>query len=110
MKTVTIKASKILNWEEFHAYFSDLFGFPDFYGKNMNAWIDCITYLDDPRSGMNSKISVASNDLIVFEIDDAKLLKEQAEDIYLSLIECCAFVNHRRMESGGNPLIVVSFF
>ncbi len=26
-------------------------GFPDFYGANMDAWIDCMFHLDDGESG-----------------------------------------------------------
>jgi hypothetical protein len=38
--------------EDFHDIFNEAFGFPAFYGRNMNAWIDCLTSLDAPADGM----------------------------------------------------------
>ena len=29
-------------------------GFPGFYDRNMNAWIDCMSYIDELGAGMNS--------------------------------------------------------
>ncbi|MDZ4753789.1 MAG: barstar family protein [Phycisphaerae bacterium] len=31
--------------------FAETFGFPGFYGRNMNAWNDCMTFLDGPDAG-----------------------------------------------------------
>jgi RNAse (barnase) inhibitor barstar len=44
---VSVDCSKTSNWNSFHDEFAVAFGFPDFYRKNMNAWIDCMTYFDD---------------------------------------------------------------
>ncbi len=51
---VSLDCDKISGWRSFHEEFARVFGFPDFYGKNMNAWIDCMTYVDDPDSGMST--------------------------------------------------------
>jgi len=37
---------------------------PGFYRRNMNAWNDCMTYLDDPDSGMSS-VTVEKGGLVV---------------------------------------------
>ena len=108
MKTVAIDGGNFQDWEEFHDYFKETFGFPEFYGKNMDAWIDCMTYLDDPESGM-SKVTVGKGELIVLQIINAEHLKQTAPDIYLALLECSSFVNHRRIEVGDEPLIILSF-
>ncbi len=47
VKIVTVPVSEIKDWDTFHTVFAHVFGFPDYYGRNMNAWIDCMTYLDD---------------------------------------------------------------
>lgn len=109
MKTVTIDSLEILNQSSFHSYFSDLFGFPDYYGKNMDAWIDCMTFLDDKESGMTGKIWVNKGELIVLKIEKAEELKKHAMGIYNDLIECSAFVNYRRIEAGESPLIILAF-
>jgi len=51
---VTIPVEKIKDWPSFHRVFQDTLGFPAFYGRNMNAWIDCMTYVDSPETGMTS--------------------------------------------------------
>lgn len=45
----------------FHRFFSDLLGFPDYYGANMNAWIDSMTYLDDKERRMTTGIEGRTN-------------------------------------------------
>ena len=54
MPIVRIDASRITSWDTFHDVFAKDFGFPDFYGRNMDAWIDCMTCLDDPESCMTT--------------------------------------------------------
>jgi RNAse (barnase) inhibitor barstar len=44
-----IRARNISDWKSFHAEFRRVFGFPEFYGHNMDAWIDCMTSLDEPQ-------------------------------------------------------------
>jgi len=109
MRTVKIDSAKILDKDGFHRFFSDLFGFPDYYGANMNAWIDCMTYLDDKESGMTTKINVKKGELIVLQLENTEVLKKHAPDIYTDLIECSAFVNYRRIEVGEAPLIILAF-
>jgi hypothetical protein len=50
-KNVQIDGSKITDWDSFHDCFSGMLGFPGFYGRNMDAWNDCMTCLD-PQTGM----------------------------------------------------------
>jgi hypothetical protein len=52
---VRIDATSIRDWNSFHAVFKQAMGFPDFYGANMDAWIDCMSYLDDPAAGMTAQ-------------------------------------------------------
>lgn len=51
---VSLDYDKISNWQSFHEEFAKAFGFPDFHGKNMNARIDRMTYVDDPAAGMST--------------------------------------------------------
>jgi hypothetical protein len=96
--------------ESFHTYFAEEFGFPKFYGANMNAWVDCITYLDEPDTGMSKRIFVQPGESIIFHIDYVEFLKTNNSEAYNDLIECVAFVNYRRIEMEGTPLIYLSFF
>jgi hypothetical protein len=53
---VTIPADRITDWESFHSVFKQALGFPDFYGRNMDAWNDCMTYLDDPTERHDERL------------------------------------------------------
>ncbi len=37
---------QITDWDTFHDAFAATLGFPGFYGRNMDAWIDCVTSVD----------------------------------------------------------------
>ena len=67
---VTIAADQITDWESFHSVFQKILGFPEFYGRNMDAWIDCMSCLDDPTSKM-SAISMNAGELLMLLIDNA---------------------------------------
>jgi RNAse (barnase) inhibitor barstar len=52
MTTVFVDTIEITDWPSFHRVFSQIFGFPAFYGNNMDALIDCLSYLDEPEVEM----------------------------------------------------------
>jgi Barstar (barnase inhibitor) len=103
---VAIPTNEITDWDSFHSVFQALFGFPAFYGRNMNAWIDCMTYLDDLSSGM-ARICVDPGQLVGLRIDDAPDFQLRCPEQYQALIECTAFVNHRRIVLGEQPVLAL---
>lgn len=108
-KNVQIDGSKITDWDSFHDYFSKTLGFPDFYGRNMNAWIDCMTSVDAPDDGM-STVHVVTGDVLVLCISGATDFKRRCPEIYDALAECSAFVNYRRIEQGQQAVLALSFY
>jgi hypothetical protein len=106
MPLVKLDASQITDWESFDDVFAELFGFPDFYGRNLNAWIDCMTYLDDPGAGMTTVHGTAS-DPVVLKIDNIDSLPR---DIYSAIVECSASVNWRRIEMGQPAIMCLAFY
>jgi hypothetical protein len=108
-KNIQIDASKITNWDSFHDLFSKTLGFPGFYGRNMDAWNDCMTSLDAPEDGLSS-VHVAPGDVVVLCVSGASELKKRCSDIYDALVECSAFVNYRRIEKGEPAVLSLSFY
>ena len=47
--------SQITDWDSFHETFAAALGFPSYYGRNMNAWVDCLTYEDDGMTAIPVK-------------------------------------------------------
>jgi hypothetical protein len=105
---VRIDASSIVDSDSFHAAFAAAFGFPTFYARNMNAWIDCLSDLDDPGAGMTS-VHVAPGECLPLVIDRAQDFKRRCPELFAALVECAAFVNWRRVEMGRSPVLALAF-
>ena len=103
-----IDANEIVDAESFHSVFAAALGFPAFYGRNMDAWIDCLSYLDDPNAGMTS-IHVQPGQILSLVIDHAADFKARCPELFVALIECAAFVNWRCVETGNAPVLAVAF-
>ncbi|WP_431263330.1 barstar family protein [Roseateles chitinivorans] len=95
----------MVDWPSFFDVFAEAFGFPDFFGRNLNAWIDCMTSLDVTMS----EVQVAPGELVCLALDAADIFKAACPEQYLALVECSAFVNWRRIENGEPPILVLSF-
>ncbi len=74
MVIVRIDARWITDWDAYHDVFAEAFGFPNFFGRNGNAWIDCMGDLDDPEAGM-TQIHVAPGQVLALQIDNAADLR-----------------------------------
>lgn len=44
---VEIDALRITNKQDLHSYIKEAFGFPEYYGKNLDALYDCLSELDE---------------------------------------------------------------
>jgi hypothetical protein len=104
---IRIDADSIADVESFHSVFAVAFGFPPFYGCNINAWIDCLSDLDDPDSGMTT-VHVDSGQVLPLVIEHARDLKARCPDLFSALIEGAAFVNWRRIEAGQAPVLALA--
>ena len=93
MAHVKFETDKITDWESFHQYSKEIFGFPDFYGKNMDARIDCLTYIEE-NDGM-SKFHLSKDEMLNVEVTETEDFNARLPDIFDALVECTAFVNSR---------------
>ena len=90
MKTVKIDSKTISSWDTFHDVFSNTFKFPSYYGRNMDAWIDCMDELN--------------YEMILIDLGDCRDLKERNPEIVKAIHECSAFVNYRKIEAGESAV------
>lgn len=109
MKTVVVDGAAITDEASFHEVFLKAFGFPAFYGRNMNAWIDCMGYLDEEAAGMSS-VHVQAGEILVIAIENATIFKQRSPDVWLALFESVAFVNWRRVEHKEPALLAISAY
>jgi RNAse (barnase) inhibitor barstar len=108
MNLIRIDAREIADWDSFHEVFDRAFGFPDFYGRNLDAWIDCMTSLDSPEAGM-TRVHAPEGGVVTIQLDNVAELADKCPDIYAAIVECSAFVNWRRIEQGLRPIVALSF-
>ena len=47
VKKVVIDCEKLLQKEQAHLHLAEVFDFPDYYGKNLDALFDCLTELGE---------------------------------------------------------------
>lgn len=104
---ITIDGRSIVDSPSFHAVFAEVFGFPAFYGRNMDAWIDCMSDLDDD-TGMTT-VQVKPGEVVTIQIDHYRVFKETCPGIVDDLLNCAAFVNWRRIEQGGTAVLVLAY-
>jgi catechol 2,3-dioxygenase-like lactoylglutathione lyase family enzyme len=105
----SVDTSRIVDWESFHSVFAATLGFPSFYGRNMDAWIDCMTSLDAPEHGLTT-LHVERGQVLTLALEGTNEFSERCPEIYQALIDCAAFVNWRRFETGDPPVLTLSFY
>ena len=108
VSTLCLDCKSICDWPSFHAEFCRVFGFPSFYGYNMDAWIDCMSSLDAPEDGLSS-VHCSRGMVLTLDLKNMKEFKERCQEQYDALIECAAFVNWRRIATGGSSVLALSF-
>ena len=103
-----IDASKIIDAGSFHAVFSAALGFPAFYGRNMDAWVDCLASVDRPSEGM-TVVHVAPGEVLTLAVEHAQDFKARCPLLFAALVECAAFVYWQRVESGEPAVLALAF-
>lgn len=103
---LTLDAQKIVDRRSFHEAFQKLLGFPDHYGRNMNAWIDCMLFLRDPSARMTA-IHLGREERLLIELKGAEDFQHRLPDLFADLAACTAFVNHQYVEAGEDPAVAL---
>jgi RNAse (barnase) inhibitor barstar len=101
MPRVVLPTNEIRNEKTFHAVCQRLFGFPDFYGHTMDAWVDCLSCLDDPSAEMSS-LTLAPGEFLLIVVPNSAQLKKE---IFESLVQGTIAVNTRLASRGKPPVI-----
>lgn len=83
IQTFIIKGKRLKNWKTFHSEFRKEMNFPNYYGGNMDDWIDCVGEI--------------TNQQTILQIENGKYLKENEPELFNAILECGAFVNFRKI-------------
>lgn len=107
MVKIQLDGRHMRDWPSFHTESQAKFGFPDFYGRNLDAWVDCLSGVRND-DGMSS-IVLASDELLQIEVINSAVLRAEAPHIVEAMQECVEAVNERYAESGEIPPLQLAF-
>lgn len=105
MASAELNGAAIVDWDTFHAESRRAFGFPDFYGNTMDAWVDCLSYLRD-EDGM-STFRLAPDEVLQIVLKDAAAMRERVPDLLDEMTFCIAGINERYEDYGEKPALAL---
>jgi len=92
--TATIDGTKILDWKSFHDEFQGVMGFFEGYGRNMDAWIDCMS--DMFINGGLTKFNLRKRDVFILKVCETEEFQRRCPEIFSKFVACTVFVNKER--------------
>jgi hypothetical protein len=107
MAKTTLDANSIVDWDTFHDAARSAFGFPDFYGRNMNAFIDCLTLLDQ-GDGM-SRFRLTPHETLAVKVRGANAFATRCPVQALALVTATAAANKRHVADGKWPMLALVY-
>lgn len=105
-QSVRLETRDITGKQSFHRVFAETMGFPEFYGHNMDAWIDCMSCLRDAGAEM-SRYSVKPGEMFYLEVADSEDFHRRVPDLFRSFVGCGAVVNRRCTGRGEPPVLAL---
>lgn len=103
MASVELNGGAILGWDSFHTECKLAFGFPEFYGHTMDAWVDCLSYLRD-EDGM-TKFRLFPKEVLEIIVKDADAMKARVPELLEEMTYCIAGINERYEDYGEKPAL-----
>ncbi|MBO4595386.1 MAG: barstar family protein [Bacteroidales bacterium] len=98
-KTIQIDC-KGLKEKELHMAFKEKLGFPDFYGMNGDALIDCLSYLREPEAKM-TKVFLEEDEVLLIKSNDLSKAKFDVSH----LVDIVEWVNARGLAWFNKPFV-----
>ena len=103
MAVVRIDSREIKDWASFHSTCKEAFGFPSFYGMNLNAFVDCLTYIDE-GDGMSS-ISLSHGENLTIEMLASDDFRRRLPEVFDGFIDSIHAINQRFIDDGKTKRI-----
>lgn len=103
--TIRFASNELRDWASFHEASAEKFGFPDYYGRSRDAWIDCM------RGGElepGNPADDASIDILVVEFPNSHGVSGEMKDVCEFLYSGFASVNQFRCKWGRRPLFLLA--
>ncbi len=111
MKSVRLETTEIAIAYPSTRHFKKLLRFSEWYGANMEAWIDCMSDFDNTKYGI-TEFKLNSAETLIIEVLGTESFAKRRPDVFTDLIACTAsvkFVNQRSVGWGGTPVVNLAF-
>jgi hypothetical protein len=105
---IRIDARQLSDSAGLHAALGAAFGFAPGYGKNLDALVDCLTHLDDPKAAL-SRVQIPHGQVALLVLEHTRGLNPPAAAQVKSLVDVVAFVNWRRFERKQSPILALAY-
>lgn len=102
-KTITLNFSSIKTIEELYDELAINLGFPDFFGRNVDAVIDCMFGVRYPEEGM-TKVNISEDGYLSLNIKNFSSADIKLKDLIVYIVE---FVNYKYHFKGLEPAILL---
>jgi Barstar (barnase inhibitor) len=104
-KNLTLDLSEVKTLKQFHELLKETFGFPDFYGYNIHALIDCLSSLRYPDEGMSKVILDGADDVLLITVTGLMNMDDIISNNFLIAVEA---VNYRNIAKGFKSSIYLN--
>jgi RNAse (barnase) inhibitor barstar len=94
-----------VNWPSFHDEFSRAFRFVDGYGRNRDAWIDCMTDLHGPNA--LSGLRLPAGEPIEIVLNGSATMVKSHPEIFAELLRLVRYANNLYAEAQEDVRITV---
>ena len=103
MADVQLNGEQITDWESFHTVCAEAFGFPAFYGRTIDAWIDCLSYLRDDEN--MTRFHLKADEALQIVVTHSAALQKNAPDLLEEVAFCVEGINDRYNDYGEKPAL-----
>ncbi len=102
---VMLDGKRLSTWEDFHEVSAAVFGFPAFYGRNKDAWIDCMSSID---AGM-LRAELVTEESYTIVVEHTEEWVAAAPEMMAEFVSLLAAVHERLAGVGSTKQIAVVF-
>lgn len=106
-KKAIIDCSAIEDTNSFHSEFKFKFGFPSFYGGNMDELKDSLSCLDDKWCNVSKHFQLGKNEHLTILVNQSQDFKTNYPELFLQFIEVIIAVNERYSNAGSSTRILL---
>lgn len=103
-KAIAVNIGGMTTTAQLHTALNAAFGFPDFYGGNFPALVDCWSSLRYPDDAMSEVVLDSLEDSIELRVAGADSC---SEDVLQTLLAAVTAVNHRAQLNGLDDVILL---